>query len=319
MTDQQKNSGWLETLMDGGLPQVLAGPAGKAISRLIGAAAEIPAAKLEQIAQGIRDETKAKSQIMETLAEKSAELGLADQKLLERGLNSMLGKAYREQLNREEVARKTIEYLTDDPAPETSPGPSDDWMDVFEDYASKASSDSVRDMFSRILAGEIRKPGDFSRATLHFVSILDTEVAKIIEKLSPYSIDNNFFPKDLCSKEVGYGEWLVLEEAGFLSFAGGNLSITQNPDAQGIIVFRMGVNLILYKPKNNNSINLPAVKLTLPGGQLLKTIEPKYKVEEFASWLWALNPDDVLIAEIGIGWDGKEFAKDPISFPKPIK
>lgn len=317
MTHQQENKGWLETLMNGGLPQVLAGPAGKAISRLIGAAAEIPAAKLEQIAQGIRDETKAKSKVMETLAEKSAELGISDSKLLERGLINMLGKAYRQQENREEVAKKAIEYLEDEPAPESSEGPSDDWMDVFEDYASKASADSIRDMFARVLAGEVRKPGHFSRATLHFVSVLDTDVAKLIEKVAPYVVENIFIPKDLASKEISHGEWLSLEEAGFLSFGGGQLSLQKNPDEQKIIPFRMGKHVVLYQGNSLTPFQLPAVKLTLVAQQLLPTIETKYKINELAAWLWSLNPKDVLIGEIGTGWDNQEFLKMPISFPKP--
>ncbi len=317
MTDQQENKGWLETLLNGGLPQVIAGPAGKALCRLIGAAVEIPAAKLEQVAQGIRDETQAKSKIMEALALKSAELGISDPKLLERGLNSMLGKAYREQQNREEVARKTIEYLEEEPAPTSSAGPSDDWMDVFEDFASKASADSIRDMFARVLAGEIRNPGNFSRATLHFVSILDTEIAKLIDKVAPYSVANSFFPKDLASKVMQYGEWLILEEAGFLSFGGGNLNLSRDVDVQGFVDFRMGSNLVLYKPKNKGSITVSAVKLTSPGQQILKTINPNFRLNELAAWLWSLDAEDVVIAEIGTGWDGKEFVKGVVPFPKP--
>lgn len=319
MTDQQNNSGWLESLIDGGLPQLFAGPAGKAISRLIGATVEIPAAKLEQYAQGIRDETLARSKIMETLAEKSAELGISDPKLLERGLNSMLGKVYREQQNREEVAKKTIEYLKEEPAPEASTGPSDDWMDAFEDYASKASSESIRDMFSRILAREIRKPGDISRAALHFVSILDAEVARIIEKVAPYSIENNFFPKDIGGEEIQYGEWLILEEAGFLSLGAGNLSLNHELNEQGFIRLRMGMNLILCKPKEPKSIRLPAVKLTIAGQQLLRTINPIFKVEEVANWLWTLDPEEVLIAKLFIRADGKTYFEDPTPFPNPKK
>jgi hypothetical protein len=41
------------------LPQVLLGPAGAALSRLIGKATDIPAAKLEAQAQKIKDETAA--------------------------------------------------------------------------------------------------------------------------------------------------------------------------------------------------------------------------------------------------------------------
>lgn len=175
---------WSETfssIAEGGIPQILAGPAGKAISRLIGAGVEIPAAWLEQKAQSIRDETEARSKMMQTLAEKSTELGLQDPKLLERGLNSLLGRAYREQENREAIAGKVAEQLRLDPPPLDSAGPSDDWLNVFEDYAAKASSEWVRENWARVLAGEIRKPNSFSLQTLAFLAQLDQPSAVAAE------------------------------------------------------------------------------------------------------------------------------------------
>jgi hypothetical protein len=190
MSEQENNGAnlpktWSDTLQsiaEGGLPQIIAGPAGKAISRLIGATVEIPAAWFEQKAQGIRDETEARSKMMQTLAEKSTELGLSDPKLLERGLNSMLGRAYREQENREAVAGKVLEQLRLDPPPEDSAGPSDDWLNLFEDFASKASSEWVRENWARVLAGEIRKPSSFSLQTMSFLAQLDQPSALAVER-----------------------------------------------------------------------------------------------------------------------------------------
>lgn len=167
---------WSE-LLTGGLPQLLIGPAGKSISRLIAGATDIPAAWLEQKAQAIRDVTDARSKVMLTLADKAAQLGVQDEKLLERGLDSLLGKAFREQTNREAVAKKVVEDLADKPPPSDSPGPSDDWLNVFESYADKATSEHLRETLAKVLAGEIRRPSSFSLHTLQFLAVVDQPTA----------------------------------------------------------------------------------------------------------------------------------------------
>ncbi len=69
MANEDTGGSALERVLGGGLPQILLGPAGAAISRLVGATVEIPAAWLEARAQSIRDETEARSLIMKALAE----------------------------------------------------------------------------------------------------------------------------------------------------------------------------------------------------------------------------------------------------------
>lgn len=174
-------SSWGE-LLSGGLPQMLLGPAGKSLSRLIAGATEIPAAWLEQKAQAIRDTTEAKSMIMQTLAVKSAELGLNDEALLERGLDNLLGRAYREQENREAVAKLVIEDLKAGEDTEARESPTDDWMNVFEQHAAKATSDQLRETWARVMSGELRQPGSFSLLTMQFLSVLDRQTADAAQR-----------------------------------------------------------------------------------------------------------------------------------------
>lgn len=60
MPPEDKEASWLEVLADGGLPQIIAGPAGKAISRLVGATIEIPAAYIDGYAQTSEIKTRPK-------------------------------------------------------------------------------------------------------------------------------------------------------------------------------------------------------------------------------------------------------------------
>ena len=57
-----------------------------------------------------------------------------------------------------------------------------DWLDFFGDYAEKANAEAVRDLWGRVLAGEIRRPGTFSLYTLRILAELDQQVARWFEE-----------------------------------------------------------------------------------------------------------------------------------------
>src|SRR5208283_1459027 len=54
-------------------------------------------------------------------------------------------------------------------------------LNIFERYAEDASSETMRALWARVLAGEIRRPGQFSLRTLRFMSELDATTAKLFE------------------------------------------------------------------------------------------------------------------------------------------
>jgi hypothetical protein len=238
-------------------------PAGKALGRLIGSALEIPTAWLDQQAQGIKDATAARSHLTQAIALETANMAVADPVILERAKAAMVATAYRHQVNKDAVALKTIETLQADPPPEDSDGPSEDWLAKFERYAEDASSDQLRTLFEKLLAGEIRKPGDVSPITLHFVSMLDQKTATLIQRVFPYTVFNN---ADLSSAvtlldcgdpPLSVEQQLDLERCGFWSFYDGftnmydisalgvgiialknNLGFTVEGDANGHVTFK---------------------------------------------------------------------------------
>ena len=208
------NEGWVAKLIDGGLPQLIAGPAGKAISRLIGVGVEIPAAYLQSIVQGIQDKTEARTIISKAMAEKLKEIAIDDSGIMDRAMSNMLHRSYKTQKNKDAIAAVAIAELEYDPPPSDSEGPSDDWMSRFESYSEDASTDDIRAMFGKILAGEIRAPGSISKSTLHFTSMLDESTAKLIDKVLPLCVDAGvaFLECDpsLLTVEIAY-----IEQSGF--------------------------------------------------------------------------------------------------------
>ena len=111
LDDQSQSS---HRLGMGGITTHLGKPAGKALSCLIGSALDIPAAWLDQQAQGIKDATAARSHVTQALATQTAKTAVTDPEIMERATANMVATAYRRQINKEAVALKTIKNLQAD-------------------------------------------------------------------------------------------------------------------------------------------------------------------------------------------------------------
>lgn len=174
----------------------------RAISQLVAGTADVGSAFLdagkakgEQLAQGIRDTTAARSKSLDAYTDAAIKVGINDPKLIERTLDYTAIKGIREQSNREKIAQETVLLLEDQTVPEDTPAPEDDWMNIFVDYASKATSERMQKHWAAILAGEIKKPGSFSFSTLQVMSMMDASLANLIEKISGWVVNNSYIPK----------------------------------------------------------------------------------------------------------------------------
>lgn len=277
-------NGWFSNLVEGGLPQIIAGPAGKAISRLIGSAVEIPAAYLDGVAQGIRDKSEAKTYILKRISEKAADFAANDPDVIERALDNMMAGAYRKQKNKDSIAQIAIEEMQDNPPPSDSKGPSEDWLNKFERYAEDASSESVRLMFGRLLAGEIREPGRVSPATMHLVSMLDTNTAKLIERILPFYAIDGIALVGCINPTLTISEEAAAEQAGiFSSEKTFNMDIGDN----GYAIISVGVDGKGMAVKGNpgERIEIPAAIMSGPGKDLASIIRKDFDYKSFSSYI----------------------------------
>lgn len=268
---------WLQTFAEGGLPQVLAGPAGKAISRLVGATVEIPATWLEGIAQGTRDKTEARTAISKALATKVAEQAIDNPEAIDRAMKSMLGRAYRSQVNKEAVAKAAIEDLKTNPDVEDKIGPSDDWMTKFERYAEDAVDDDMRTMFGRLLAGEVRKPGTIAPTSLHFVSMLEKDVAEIIQRVLPHTFDEGVTILDCLQPELSVVEISYLEQSGFWS-AEKSFSLSSSENDRIIRMIRGSMGVVI-QTNDTKTVKFRAALLSRAGRDLLKVVNTPFDFE----------------------------------------
>lgn len=278
----------LKTLAEGGLPQVIAGPAGKAISRLIAGAADIPAAWLEKHAQSIRDEKNARSTIIKTIADAAAKTAGADPQVVDRAISRFANDLCRKQENREAVARLTVEQLRIDPPPLESEGPTDDWMNLFQRCAEDASSDDFRIIWAKILAGEVRKPGEFSPRTLQTLTSIDADLAKLIERVMKYDL-NGSLPNVSLEQNFTFEERFALEDIGIIANPGqfgSNLVIKIGSDHYGHVF----TDQFIFRVKVPKDTALSCYLFTRLGRDLQKALNIEIDTISVAQSLWAANP-----------------------------
>lgn len=93
----------------------------------------------------------------------------------------------------------------------------DDWLNIYARLAEDKSSNELRSLFGKILAGEIRKPGSYSLRTLQFISTLSRDDAHQISAFFSFAIDAQFvpLPEDANNeKEPGLPARILMAELG---------------------------------------------------------------------------------------------------------
>lgn len=107
--------------------------------------------------------------------------------------------AYQEQRRQQSIESVTgtaaLELMADPTIPEERPD--EDWTTRFFSYAQDISSEEMQQLWGRILAGEVRKPGTYSLRTLDLVRNLAKEEAEVFAKVAKLAY------------EVGKGAWVV--------------------------------------------------------------------------------------------------------------
>src|SRR4051812_990003 len=99
-------SSWSDVLNELNVPKLILGPAGEALSRLVGHVADVPAEYVKSFTQSIKDKREARTEVSRALAKAVAADVVADRELVNRAAQSFLAKELRAQTNKEAVAKK---------------------------------------------------------------------------------------------------------------------------------------------------------------------------------------------------------------------
>lgn len=151
-----------------------------------------------------------------------------------------------------------------------------DWLYRWRDSAGAVSADELRQLWGRVLAGEVKAPGSVSFRTMSFLRDIDREDAQRIQLLAPFAIDDTVFraPGDLLEREgLHFGFLLQMQELGVLSGVGGlglEVKMKSDVDARFEKAFACSNRLLLARhDEPTKTLTVPVYKITQLGRQLL--------------------------------------------------
>lgn len=302
MTQNTEDAGkgtWLSQFNEGGgLPAFLGGQAGKAISRLIGAGVDIPAAWIEGYSQKYRDRNRGKSLVSDAISKAVAEKVVQDNAVIERAKVHLLGKEYRNQVNRESVAAEAVADLAEGSSIDHDRDISDDWMNKFERVAEDASSKELQFLFGKLLAGEIRKPGSISVYTLHMVSMMDAHIAKLAERAMSLTIRGDTVLLGKKRNNFSVVEQSDLEHAGFWS-ADKVITLSLEPNGFTIVKVRKESGVAIFKA-DAAEITFDTALLSKSGQDLLDIIQPKPDLKTLHDTITEYDVDKIVYGDLVI-------------------
>lgn len=162
----------------------------KSLGRLVTGLVDIPVAYLESKSESIKGETVALNLFRNRVAEKASTEFTNDNTLMNRAVNYYGSKLLKEQINRESVLDKTAEELKLNPPKEdTKEEIDEDWLEMFSRISESKSNEEIQLILSKILAGEIKRPGSFGPKSLQTLTLLDQETAIIFRKFCSVSYE----------------------------------------------------------------------------------------------------------------------------------
>lgn len=160
----------------------------KAFGALCTAAVDIPVARLEGIATEIRAQTDARVKLMSTNAEQIAGQMSVPPEYAHAAARKFGQKIVQQQINTDKVVEVAASVLQDESessdtfneVPKASI--SDDWLNNFQKEAEQVTSEEMRLLFGKVLAGEITRPSSYSIKTVRLLSQLDNQAAVAFRK-----------------------------------------------------------------------------------------------------------------------------------------
>ena len=140
-------------------------------------------------------ETNARIAITQSVAKQISEQAGIFEEYVKIAVTKSFEKIVQEQLNLDMIVEEATNRLQDVQPNETDTNSqigdiSDDWLNQFRDSACKKNSEDAQDLFSRVLEGEIRKPGSFSLRALTTLADMDQKVATLFNTFCSLCIVN---------------------------------------------------------------------------------------------------------------------------------
>lgn len=178
-------------------------------------------------ARGEKKMADAKAYAAEVEARTKYKVALIEAQGQETLANYVMAKESRKLSNTMAVIEKAQSHFTE--GEQVSDEPIDEgWENRFFNIVEEISDDELREIWGRVLAGEIKKPKSYSLRTLECLRNLNKEEASLIVKVAPYYVNNDFIYKNC---PISLVENYVLQECGILLDDGNSIQFGFRVDA----------------------------------------------------------------------------------------
>ena len=153
----------------------------------------------------------------------------------------------------------------------------EDWLFKWRDSASQVSSEELQNLWGRVLAGEVKAPGNYSLRTLEFLKNLSQQEAEAIAKLAQFVVSDVIYrdaKEALEEAGVSFGFLLQMQQLGVVSGVeaiGLNITWKSTEASRFFCLLRSNSRVLIATAENpDHTITLPGYQVTYIGTQVLR-------------------------------------------------
>lgn len=153
---------------------------------------------------------------------------------------------------------------------------SDDWLNLFSRIAEDKSSAELQELFGRILAGEVKRPGSFSLRTIQVMSTVSKGDADQISKYLSFAVEHSIVP--VLGGKPDYTLQLLMNELGIAGnpgeLGGSLLNFTMESGSNKLLICSGFGVLVTNSSARDIKIEISGQILTTTGRELLTIARP---------------------------------------------
>jgi hypothetical protein len=191
-------------------------------------------------------------------------------------VEAVAADALRKEVNVGRALVQAEAELSGDPQEPPSTRPDDDWLFRWRDSASAVSNAELQLLWGRVLAGEVKAPGQFSLRTLEFLRNISQEEARAIEKLGKACLGDVIYRNDPLLQGVGidFTFLLAMQDLGIVSGVesiGIEMTLkTRRPGSYVQLLLGHDQALVITHVDDSKVLKIPIYQVTTIGQQVLK-------------------------------------------------
>ena len=230
---------------------------------------------------GVNAEVRRRERLAEV--EQRIELMQIDTKLeaANRIRQRLITQEIRRQENIDQTVKEAAEFL---PASVSDTKPDPDWITAFFNIAQDISSEEMRTLWAKILAGEVTQPGTYCRRTLEILKNLSPSEAKNFQRLHGFIFGHYVVFKlgnesnSLSAYGVHHADWKMMHEAQLVTSAEDlRFTISGGPSPW----FTIGNRKIRFQSESSSPVEVQIKQLTDVGVELSHLITGAVANEDY--------------------------------------